>query len=130
MTSGAEQPARVGLVLHRAADADETIAAGEASQAIDLASDVRRGQVDEADHAADARLTRGEREQLLGLLDDRRRLDDDGVRDSCARGHLGEVGDTEASIDRRHVDRIDPRHLADLQVPQVMVRVDPVLHCP
>jgi hypothetical protein len=73
---GAEEPPRIGLVVHLVPDADE-----HAVEIAQLPFDVA-GEVDPADDAEHERRCRGDREQRLGLVEGVARLHDDGAADA------------------------------------------------
>ena len=74
----AQQPARIGFVLHLVADADQQIA----DQRRDLVSDLGGGQVDPADDPRDEVGRRGGLQELARFVDARDGLDEDRLVDA------------------------------------------------
>ncbi len=119
-----DQPVRVRLVLGLVPDALQPAAGRVGLQAADPLAGVARGQVDPADYRHDA-VHGVSQHQHLGCLV---RIGD-GLHQhrGVHRGPLQrglQVGGPEVAAQRFHLDADDPRLVADVEIPQVVVGVD------
>ena len=129
MTSGAAQPVRVRLGLHLVPDAGQEAAATAGPEPGQLIADGARGQVSPADDARHQRLGGCQGEQFRCLGGDRHCLDNDCGGDTSRLRGGPQVVDGEAAADGRHLGSADPVLIANVKVPDMVVRVDEAHSC-
>ena len=115
---GPGEPARIGFVLDKVAEADQPTAAWLFFQPGQFVGDPGIGQVGPADYAGDGL----DLQELLGLGRAVEHLDQDAGVDSAALAGLLEVGLVEAAPQGREVGQ--PVVPGRGRVPQVVVAID------